>query len=386
MSFSEEPLLLLVACRDGKVYVHKMDSMEQVNVFHLYNTMLNLLAVCDTKRLFATTPADQTDLNVWNLDSGEAVFEVNGHLTIVNSIAFSDSGEWLASSSHDTVFVTDIRTKQLKYRLDVPGIFGASSLCFSENGRFLATASNGDAYLIFDIGEGTLLHEIGQYNGSPHTENFAPVRDDDVKLVRFARGGTTLSTVDSNTNDGAHVRLSEWDITTGAAMNQKFVSREDVDEVTAISPDGCMFAWSAPGLYDFGVGGSRSFFNNGVYTCAKCSPLQCCCEDVSEVLTSSFTPNSEVLVVGDTSAVVSFWVFDNITRHTSALLGRIQLLSNAHSFAFATDVVACEEIAMLKLAMTKRETLAMGLHKRLGEVSIISSLHLELVAMIGKMI
>jgi WD40 repeat protein len=384
MSLLDKPLLLVSACRDGNVYVHKMENMEQVNIFHIYDdSMLNLLAVCDSKRLFATTPADSSGLYVFNLDSGGAVFEVGGHANIVNAISFSDCGKWLASSSPNQVFVTDIETKKLKYKLGVPGVFGASSLCFSEDGRFLATASNDDAYRIFNMDDGELMHQLGRYNGNPVSGQSVNVMDDHVKLVRFTGDGATVSTVDTNTADSTHVRLSEWDITSGVAIKQKFVSREQCDEVTDLSLDGRLFAWSASGLNDFGVDGSGWYTNNGAYTCAFCSPVLCTCRVISEVLTTKFTPNSQTLVVADTRKIVSFWVFDNAMRHASALLGRLQMPSVVHSFAFAKDQAACDAIELAVQTTKKREVLAMGLHHRLGESSIIGSLDVELVRIIG---
>ena len=157
----------------------------------------------------ASASEDRT-VRVWNAKTGKPLHMLKDHTDGVTSVTFSAAGDQLVSASYDqTVRVWNAETGHLLHKL-MGHTSGILSVAFSTVGYQLASSSLGGTVLVWDTKNAELLHTL---NG--HTNN--------VTNVVFSVPGDRLASASSDHT----VRV--WDAKTGqhlhAFHHTSYVSR-----------------------------------------------------------------------------------------------------------------------------------------------------------------
>jgi len=118
--------------------------------------------------------------------SGEVVHELSGHAEQVLSLAFSPSGDSLASgSADDNILIWDVASGQIRRRL-----FGhtgdVTSLAFSPDGSWLVSGSVDGTVILWDVATGKQIGEDFELHRS------------DVLQVAFSPDGKRMASADAN--------------------------------------------------------------------------------------------------------------------------------------------------------------------------------------------
>jgi WD40 repeat protein len=130
----------------------------------------------------ATAASDST-VRLWHIGKRRLVRRLRGHGELVNSVAVSPDGGWLASAWTDdgSIILWDARTGEQRWTARLPGgpCRRRSSVRFSQDGRLLAAASDGGLTLL-DVGTGKWLCRFA-------------AAGDDFRNIAFSPTGRTLA-------------------------------------------------------------------------------------------------------------------------------------------------------------------------------------------------
>ncbi|KAL4869265.1 hypothetical protein BDV12DRAFT_196507 [Aspergillus spectabilis] len=111
-------------------------------------------------QLLASGSYDRT-IKLWDPATGTLKYTLEGHSGPVQSVTFSQDGQLLASGSSDqTIKLWDPATGTLKHTLE--GHSGwVQSVAFSQDGQLLASGSSDQTIKLWDPATGTLKHTLG---------------------------------------------------------------------------------------------------------------------------------------------------------------------------------------------------------------------------------
>ncbi|PWW80389.1 WD40 repeat-like protein [Tuber magnatum] len=144
------------------------------------------------------------------------------HNSVVCCVRFSQDGKWVATGCNRSAQIFDVKTGGMVSRLqdesvDRDGDLYIRSVCFSPDGRYLATGAEDKQIRVWDI-QGRTIKQTFQGH------------EQDIYSLDFARNGRHIA---SGSGDRT-VRV--WDIESG--QNVLTLSIEDGVTTVAISPDG----------------------------------------------------------------------------------------------------------------------------------------------------
>jgi glucose repression regulatory protein TUP1 len=204
------------------------------------------------------------------------------HNSVVCCVRFSHDGQFVATGCNRSAQIYDVSTGEQKCVLtdetaDVSGDLYIRSVCFSPDGKYLATGAEDKLIRVWDIASRTIRNKFAGH-------------EQDIYSLDFAQNGRIIA---SGSGDRT-VRL--WDIETG--QNTLTLSIEDGVTTVAISPDA---KYVAAGSLDKSV---RVWDMVSGYLVER---LEGADGHKDSVYSVAFSPNGRDLVSGSLDKTIKMW-------------------------------------------------------------------------------
>ncbi len=232
---------------------------------------------------------------LWDLNTGELLHTLEGHVDRVVSVAFSPDGRTLATGGGEDTRLWDTATGELRSTLTGAGDF---LVAYSPDGRTLAVGSLFRTIRLYDALTGQLQRTLEGY-GSP------------VSGVAFSPDGRTLA---SAASAESVVRL--WDASTGQLLRMLAV-QEYVLSV-AFSPDGRTLA----------SGGGYSKDNLQLWEVSNGQLMRTLEGHTGPVSRVAFSPDGRMLASRSADGIARLW---------DASTGQLMFEQAAGTIAFSPD-------------------------------------------------
>ena len=205
-----------------------------------------------------------SDIKIWEVNSGSEIYTLSGHTLDVNSISFKSDGSKIASGSDDqTIKIWDVNTGLLINTLTGHSSF-VKSVSFSPDGNLIASGSSDQTVKIWDAGTGSLKQVLFVYLLDANSVCFSPdgkiiacgLSDSTIKLWEINSGkeistlnGHSLSVFDVSFNpDGSKLAsgsldntIKLWDVNLGKEIKTLYGHTDIVCSIS-FSRDGNIIA------------------------------------------------------------------------------------------------------------------------------------------------
>lgn len=127
-----------------------------------HNGRVHDVAISPDNSLIATA-ADDDVIRIWNLQDGELLGTLSGHVADVLTTSFSPSGQYVVSGSADQyAIIWEVNSSNIVRVIEHPS--AVTSAKFSPDGDAIVTSSGETAY-VWDLSDGHLLTSVG-HSGS----------------------------------------------------------------------------------------------------------------------------------------------------------------------------------------------------------------------------
>jgi WD40 repeat protein len=200
-----------------------------VNSRHIVNSV----AYSPDGRYLASGSADKT-IKIWDTKTGTELSTLTGHSEAVNSVAYSPDGRYLASASSDeTIKIWDVKNnKELNtfiynYSKRIIGVGYLIRIAYSPNGRYLASGYSNGTIQLWDVKTGNKVHTLTGHSGWVFSVAYSP----DGRYLASGNGDKTIKI---------------WEVATGKELRTLTGHSDSVASVV-YSPDG---RYLASGSFD----------------------------------------------------------------------------------------------------------------------------------------
>ncbi len=237
-------------------------------------SFVNSVAFSPDGKTLASGSEDNT-IKLWNVESGKQIKSLEGHASAVNSVVFSPDGKTLASGSGDTTIkLWNAETGQQIKSIEVLN-FTVKSVAFSPDGKTLALCSDGNTFIrLWNVENGQQTNTLKGHTGS-------------VESVVFSPDGKTLA---SGSYDHT-VKL--WNVESGQ-MIKSFEGHTERILSVAFSPDGKTLA---SGSWDTKI---------KLWNIESGQEIESLKGNANQVYSVRFSPDGKILASGD-YGIIKLW-------------------------------------------------------------------------------
>jgi WD40 repeat protein len=229
--FSPDGILLASGSRDNTIKLWDVKSGKLFKTLEGHKSEVNYVCFSPDGILLASGSRDNT-IKLWDVISGKPTKTLEGHTSEVNSVCFSPDGMFLASGSRDKkIKLWDIMSGKHIKTLKGHGT-EINDICFSPDGKILASGSRDNTIKFWDIASSQPIKTLKSRtsNLSLLNINIKPINS-----ICFSPDGKFLA---SSCKDG-YIKL--WDATSGKILKTLKGHTNGVNSI-CFSPDGRFLA------------------------------------------------------------------------------------------------------------------------------------------------
>ncbi len=213
----------VASTNDRTIQLWSLQTGQAVATLSGHDKQVNAIAISPDGKILVSGSDDNT-IKLWNLVNGQEIGTLLGNKAAIHTVAISADGKYIASGSDDKIIkIWNLATREEIYTLT--GQETIRSVAFSPDGKYLASASDDKAIKLWNLQTG---REIGVFQG----------HRDKVTAIAFSADGKYFASGSSDKT------IKLWNLETG-----KFIRNLEAHtgEVTAISfsPDGMTLASSS---------------------------------------------------------------------------------------------------------------------------------------------
>lgn len=166
VTFTRDGKYLITASRDKTVKIWDAISGKEIRTLLGHDHTVNEVSIHD--KLIATSSADGT-AGVWNMETGELIWQSENLAQFVTSVDFSPNGDLLAVGSYaDSISIYQVKDFSLKKKIKANsdrGVGYGVSVKFSPDSKFLSVGEDNRAAKIYLIRDWSLAYEFKPETG-----------------------------------------------------------------------------------------------------------------------------------------------------------------------------------------------------------------------------
>ena len=173
VAFSPDGRLLAASTANGEIRIWQVEDGQQLHVLTGHVVWVWTIAFSPDGRFLASGGTDQT-VRLWDVDSNNCLHILRGHTDRVRGVAFSPDGRLLASASGDQ----SVRLWDVSAGKHLATLAGHSDwvldVAFSPDSRILASCSRDKTIRLWDLNHRQLRKTLAAHDDGIHALAFSP--------------------------------------------------------------------------------------------------------------------------------------------------------------------------------------------------------------------